>query len=86
MTYEQVWEATKSSILVTWCVLFSYALTVFLNAAEVVEIGIPFEPATITYFFGVFQSSVFAVFYVNKVDWRYYLRDRSKDVESPSEL
>ncbi|MFT4892994.1 MAG: hypothetical protein ACI8Z7_000787 [Candidatus Nanohaloarchaea archaeon] len=87
MSYDRIWESTKSSVLVTWCVLFSYALAVFLDFVKIIEITIPFTPSTVIYFFGALQSSVFAVIYVKKNDWSYYAeKGKNRFKGSPSEL
>jgi hypothetical protein len=71
MSYDDVWKATKSALLVTWSVLFSFGFTVLLNFLGVVQVDIPFSPSKLTYFFGALQSSAFAVFYIDRSDWTY---------------
>jgi hypothetical protein len=72
MTYQNIWEATRTAALVTWSVLFSFGIAGFLNVMDIVDLEMSFRPSLLVYFFGVLHSSVFAVSYIRKSDWSYF--------------
>lgn len=79
MTYENIWDSTKVATLVTWSVMFSFGLSAFLSATDIVNLNVRFEPVLLIYFFGLLHSSVFAVSYMKKSEWSYSEKDSVRE-------
>lgn len=64
MNHENIWKAAKTASLITWLVMLSFGLAIFLDTSGIVDLRINFRPNLLTYFFVTLYSSLFAVSYV----------------------